>query len=337
MPERPEPDLLHDVLKRVSRSFYLTLRALPGQIRPQIGLAYLLARTADTIADSARIPVESRLDSLRLYRDAIASSRSNPLRFEALAARQTDEAERILLLRASEGLELLSSLEVNDQALVKEVLSTITSGQVLDLLRFGTASEGQVLALREGTELDDYTYRVAGCVGDFWTKMCLSHLSPPYLGDREGLLENGVRFGKGLQLVNVLRDLPRDLAAGRCYLPAEDLKSAGLIPSDLLNLANARKLSPVFGTWRQCAMDHLEAGWNYTMALPRSWVRVRLACSWPVLIGLRTLNLLAGPPNLDAARRPKASKADVRSILLKTVLWYPFPSRWRDLFATLHK
>ena len=29
----------------------------------------------------------------------------------------------------------------------------------------------------------------------------------------------GARFGQGLQLVNVLRDLPRDLRLGRCYLP----------------------------------------------------------------------------------------------------------------------
>ena len=55
-----EPTLdksLNRLLKEVSRSFYLTLRALPGAIRPQIGLAYLLARATDTIADTEIIPV----------------------------------------------------------------------------------------------------------------------------------------------------------------------------------------------------------------------------------------------------------------------------------------
>ncbi len=42
---------LNDLLKRTSRSFYLTLRVLPAAVRPQIGLAYLLARTTDTVAD----------------------------------------------------------------------------------------------------------------------------------------------------------------------------------------------------------------------------------------------------------------------------------------------
>ena len=37
----------------MSRSFYLTLKALPKELREPISLAYLLARTADTIADTA--------------------------------------------------------------------------------------------------------------------------------------------------------------------------------------------------------------------------------------------------------------------------------------------
>ena len=44
--------MLTSLLKEVSRSFYLTMRVLPSAIRPQIGLAYLLARTTDTIADT---------------------------------------------------------------------------------------------------------------------------------------------------------------------------------------------------------------------------------------------------------------------------------------------
>jgi len=42
----------NDLLKATSRSFYLTLRVLPAAVRSQIGLAYLLARTTDTIADT---------------------------------------------------------------------------------------------------------------------------------------------------------------------------------------------------------------------------------------------------------------------------------------------
>src|SRR6185436_18281735 len=111
----------------------------------------------------------------------------------------------------------------------------ITSGQMLDLSRFGAASQTQIVALRHDAELEDYTYRVAGCVGEFWTRMCRAHIFPRAPLDDARLLADGVRLGKGLQLVNILRDLPRDLRDGRCYLPSEELAPLGLKPSDLLD------------------------------------------------------------------------------------------------------
>ena len=59
-------ELLGPILRDVSRAFYLTLRVLPTAVRPQIGLAYLLARIADTIADTTEVPAEKRRKKLRL-------------------------------------------------------------------------------------------------------------------------------------------------------------------------------------------------------------------------------------------------------------------------------
>ena len=42
------------LLKDTSRSFFVTLEMLPKNIRRQVGLLYLLARVADTIADTTR-------------------------------------------------------------------------------------------------------------------------------------------------------------------------------------------------------------------------------------------------------------------------------------------
>ena len=90
------------------------------------------------------------------------------------------------------------------------MLSTITSGQVLDLRRFGNLNSiesnpngPKIIALETGVELDDYTYRVAGCVGEFWTKICRAHLFPDARLDEKQLISDGIRFGKGLQLVNI--------------------------------------------------------------------------------------------------------------------------------------
>ena len=61
-------DLTSALLKRVSRSFYISLAVLPSAIRPTIGLAYLLARAADTIADTRLIERRARITHLEALR-----------------------------------------------------------------------------------------------------------------------------------------------------------------------------------------------------------------------------------------------------------------------------
>jgi farnesyl-diphosphate farnesyltransferase len=80
------------------------------------------------------------------------------------------------------------------------------------------------------------------------------------------------------------------------------------------------------------AEAHLAAGWAYTNSLPRSAARVRLACAWPVLIGVKTLTRLRQENPLDAARRVKVSRAEVRQIMGATLLRYPFSKSWDGLF-----
>src|SRR5688572_14192596 len=70
--------LLTSVLRDVSRSFYWTIRVLPSSIRTQIGLAYLLARATDTIADTGMVPVAQRTEVLKLLRQRILSSGPAP-------------------------------------------------------------------------------------------------------------------------------------------------------------------------------------------------------------------------------------------------------------------
>ena len=64
MPNPARALLLRSLLKSVSRSFYLTLSILPAGMRDPVGLAYLLARAADTIADTSLIAQEKRLELL---------------------------------------------------------------------------------------------------------------------------------------------------------------------------------------------------------------------------------------------------------------------------------
>ena len=329
----PSAGLLIDLLKQVSRSFYKTLRVLPGAVRPQISLAYLLARTTDTIADTQIVPPAERLQALRALRERIlANPSAAALDFSALAQHQNSPAEWSLLQRAEESVALIEQFPAEDRQRIRDVLAIIASGQELDLSRFADATLERIAALNTDEELDDYTYRVAGCVGEFWTKMCRAHLIRDALLDEHWLTANGVRFGKGLQLVNILRDLPRDLRHGRCYLPGDRLWAIGLAPSDLLDPTNGAKLRPLYDFYLAQAEDHLAAGWQYTNALPRSQARVRLACAWPLLIGIKTLERLRAVNVLAPELHVKISRAELRRIVARTVLLYPWPSAWQRLF-----
>lgn len=326
-----QPPLLTDLLKEVSRSFYLTLRVLPKPVRPQIGLAYLLARTSDTIADTAVLPPSDRIVAMAALGQRILGTTQQPLAFPQLLSHQQNASERAILARVEESLSILSHTPELDRQLIQRVMAVIVSGQTLDLQRFATASADKIVPLQTLADLDDYTYRVAGCVGEFWTAMCLAHLFKCGENKQRFLHESGIRFGKGLQLVNILRDLPADLRQGRCYVPLDELTRAGLKPEDLLNPANEPTFRPVYNRLLTMATEHLEAGWAYTNALPRLCVRVRLACAWPVLIGFETLRLLGAKPVLNPDVRVKVSRSAVRSIILRTLVTYPFSGRWEKL------
>ena len=130
-------DRLNDLLRQTARSFYLTLRVLPAAVRPQIGLAYLLARTTDTIADTEIVPLAQRLDALQKLRERILGQNSAPLNFGELAqATRFACGKNVAGKRPRTAWRCCKRLSPADLQLVREVLATITSGQELDLRRF---------------------------------------------------------------------------------------------------------------------------------------------------------------------------------------------------------
>jgi farnesyl-diphosphate farnesyltransferase len=162
--------------------------------------------------------------------------------------------------------------------------------------------------------------------------MCRAHLFPHARLDEKQFIADGIRFGKGLQLVNILRDLPADLKKGRCYLPTEKLEPAKLLPETLLSPANEARFLPLFREYLDKAESHLAAGWTYTNTLPFGQFRVRLACAWPILIGMRTIKKLRAANAIELQQHIKVSREEVRTIVRRSILACPFPKVWRNLF-----
>ena len=338
--------LLGDLLPKVSRSFYLTLSILPVSVRTQVGLAYLFARAADTITDTELIEQSERLTHLKNFQklftlETIDWKMVKSIQF-ALVSHQALPAERILLEKLEDCFQVYLECEHTDQARIKDLMTTLTQGMEMDLTVFQGGTTEIPLPLRTEEDLNRYTYYVAGCVGEYWTNLMCDHLSSLNHWDVKQMSSIGINFGKGLQLTNIIKDVAKDLRRGRCYIPEPLLSSTGLTSSDILQPESWSEFKPILNNLIQQAVKHLDQGWEYTMAIPRSEIRLRLACMWPILLGGETLKLVRNSPNLlNPDYQVKVTRSCVYKIIALTTVTGGSGSigtiYWKKLYNELTK
>jgi farnesyl-diphosphate farnesyltransferase len=327
------------LLQGVSRSFHLSIRLLPQALQAPVAVGYLLARATDTVADTSALPLPERQTLLDAMSQAIASQQpataALSAQAQAFAAQQSDPHEQALMLALPQCLAWLHQLSAPDQASVRTVLGHITRGQTLDMTRFGTGLH----ALQTENELSDYTWLVAGCVGEFWTELCDRHLPGFARLPTPDMMALGRAYGMGLQRLNIIRDAGADLIAGRCYWPEATLAAADLSPQALADCARdndpstRQALGPLWTAWLDQTQAQLNDGLLYSCAL-NGW-RLRLASALPALIGARTVALLrqAGPQAL--AQRVKMPRREVRALLWRLAWGLVSPDALRREFERL--
>ncbi len=263
-------DLTGELLKAVSRSFYLTIYWLPAAMRSGVALGYMLARATDSVADTSTAAPEQREAVLRAMGRAIAGEASEEeqqslLRTLAgeMAEAQSNPAERTLLQRFGDCLRALDTFSPEQCACIRKVLHTIIEGQQWDITYFQTHS-----SVTSDEQTKRYTYQVAGCVGEFWTELGLAAMGAEFCDPekRELMLQAGIRYGQGLQLINILRDRSEDAARGRSYLCSDASK------------------------WLNRADYYMNDGIDYCRRL--RGFRLRFASMLPALIGKKTIALL---------------------------------------------
>ena len=305
------------ILRSVSRSFYLSIRFLPAQLREPITLAYLLARSTDTIADTTGISRLVRIETLKMLSNGIQGKASRDVVVDLIASfipLQMNKNEQRLLESLPDCLDWLDQIEQADRNDIRVVLEKITRGQMLDLQRFDDPQE--IRALATAVDLDEYTYLVAGCVGEFWTRLCFRHVRNFAKLSEDEMLALGKRYGMALQLINVLRDAGADLRAGRCYFPEFELTAAHLTASQIFS--EPERFQPIYQAWLEKAKAGLERGMQYSCAIQNR--RVRAATVLPALIGIRTLALLGQAGSTALQRTVKVPRSEVRRMILRLAL-----------------
>jgi farnesyl-diphosphate farnesyltransferase len=280
-----------------------------------MGVAYLLARASDTIADCEGAATATRLRRLTDFGAMVQGG----VNLQTVASIQRDiqpphEGERALMAALPQVLERFGTFKPWEWKETQELLSNIIRGQSKDLETF--ADREHVTALPDADSLEDYIYLVAGCVGEWWTRIAFHHYPRYSAQSEEDLMPLAGGFGKGLQLVNILRDIRADLRAGRCYLPADELRAAGADPASLNELPSDAE--PVFNAWLAKARSYLDDGRNYIRAI-RPW-RIRVACYLPWRLAGQTLDLMRIASPLRQTRNIKVPRSDVYGAMFRSLL-----------------
>ncbi len=278
-----------EILKETSRAFYLSLAVLPAGAREPLSLAYLLARAADTVADSSTDRTEERAPTLRLMQRSLRSA-DNDVSSKLELFHPEKEGEQKLLDVYPRVAQLLQESDLTIKGPIQTVVDTLIEGMLWDQELFHQHTRREGLS---SEELERYTFLVAGCVGPFWSQICA--LSDPQLSHLTSQDEMAVEFGKALQWVNILRDAPQDQRESRFYLPA--LESS--------------ELSDAFVRGSRRALSAFDSACRYPLLFPLFYVRHRLAVFLPLALGLRTLEklFLSGGPR--HGERIKVSRGEV--------------------------
>lgn len=309
------------LLKQTSRSLYLSARALPQPVRDAFGTAYLLCRYADSIADTALLPPERRLYWITRYPDMIAHpNQAQPDQLvREISGSSSNPYEEKLLENFPLCLDAFQRLNAAQQAATLEVAQRVCEGMQIDLTTFPAENAHAVKALATEKDLENYCHLMGGAPGIFWSQLIASTVK---IGlPAQDFCQLGRNIGDALQIVNILRDLPRDLRIGRCYFPITELSAAGLTPADLLQEENAPRFEPIKRKWILWAIEKLSSAYTYMQALPFTQVRHRAAVAWPVLWTADTLYKVFLENNLlDPLHKVKISRQIIYATMLLTPL-----------------
>ncbi|MEX2270794.1 MAG: squalene/phytoene synthase family protein [Vicinamibacterales bacterium] len=191
-------------------SFYYSFLVLPPPQRRAIIAVWDFCRVVDDAVDTQPDEARARAELATWKRELDAVYGASPSTALGAAAPQTEQG----------------------RALQRWVTAFSLSRKNFDALMEGVEMDLQPRRYSTLADLREYAERVASAVG----LICLE-----IFGVRDGSADPYAReLGIALQLTNILRDVPADLAAGRIYLLREDQEATGCT-DDMLRAAVAAR------------------------------------------------------------------------------------------------
>jgi farnesyl-diphosphate farnesyltransferase len=298
-----------EILPRVSRTFALSIRLLPGTLGAAVRDAYLLCRIADTVEDAPILEPAAKAALL----DLLAAAFDDPASldaFEASVSAITGEAAHVTLTRNA---RLVFAAYAGLPGATRDRVRHWVREMIVGMRKFVLAYPHGI-RIQSLDEYKEYCYYVAGTVGHLLTDLWHEH-SPSIGARRHAALRERCRaFGRALQTVNILKDVTADARhENSVYIPAELLRAHGSAHDAVL--AGDRPAAALHAlidlAWRD-----LDDATAYLLMLPRRAIAIRLFCALPLLFAYATLRDIGNAPGAPV----KISRGEVRSITVMSML-----------------
>lgn len=179
------------VLKETSRTFYIPITFLKADLKYSVASAYLVLRAIDEIEDHESIQNTTKFDLLMQLSELFKRPFTQEEYFDIIAPVKEQLPEVSIRL-----VDWIQACPEGSRSLMMETASEMAFGMAK------WAKENWQVHTKE--DLDDYTYYVAGCVGVYLSKLW------NWSYGQETNEELAIEFGRGLQIVNILRNQKED-------------------------------------------------------------------------------------------------------------------------------
>lgn len=202
-----------DTIALGSQSFAAASKLFAPTTRERAWLLYAWCRAADDLTDGQELghnaapltnPDTAQAELEVLTKLALDSEKQVPPAFQALR------------------------LVAQETAMPRRFIADHLAGFALDAAGWRPETTEDLL---------QYCYHVAGTVG------CMMAVVMGVAPDDDDTLDRACDLGLAFQLANIARDVVPDALVGRCYLPAQWLREAGLTERDLADPRNRAKVA----------------------------------------------------------------------------------------------
>lgn len=334
-PSAESHEFCRDMLAGVSRTFALSIPELPRPVDAWVGCAYLVCRIIDTLEDR---PGTSECERQIMF-GRLLEILGPPVDVDGAracaamyAAASNDDACGRLMNRQDEVMRLLATFPPR----VIEIIRGCAVAMVEGLRRTPLPPRGDAPRILFHTvhQLERYCHYAAGIVG-----IMLTRLFNHYWGDDAWPIDRrrvhmGKRFGRGLQITNIIKDHPADLMDGRCFIPRRVADACGCGAETLLQPSLPL---PVRRLIVRRAAAHLDVALEYCLSLPASPAGIRLFCLQPLMMALATLERVLVHPDPTPDDRPKITREQVADILATSRNYVGDDAALRDWYAALRR